>query len=355
MHTSLSSQSGAVADDVPSEVRRWNWAAFFLHVFWGVAHRCYISLLFFVPFVGLAVPFILGAKGNAWAWQKGQWNSSAQFLAAQRRWLRYAVFAYSGAALLSVGIVWSFSQGMQRSEPFQLALSQLEHNAEVAQVLGLPLDTGWVRGSIELGSSSGTADITFPVTGPKASGRAYVYAKKHANVWAIDRLAVDIDGGGRIALASAIPSNAAAATTTSVMAASSATRGRINDYASVLRPDEVAALQAQLEAHQSATGQAFGVTIMPTLAGTSSDTVADQLTKSWAAGRAGADNGLLVLLAIAERRAQVRVSPKLSSAFADGFVSTLIHEQLDPAFQSGQYGRALATTFDALARRQQRR
>lgn len=306
MYTSLSTQPGPSADHVPSEVRRWNWAAFFLHVFWGVAHRCYFSLLVFVPFVGLFVPFVLGAKGNAWAWRKGHWNSSEQFLAAQRRWVRYAVMAYSGTAVLCVGIAWSFSQGAQRSEPFRLALSQMERNTEVVQVLGLPLDTGFVRGSVELGSSSGTADLTFSVTGPKGSGRAYVYAEKHADVWALNQLNMDVDGGGRISLPTAIPSSTAATTSTSVLAATAATRGRINDYASVLKAEEVAALQAQLEAHESATGQAFGLIIMPTLSGTSADTLSDQLIKSWATGRAGANKGLLILLAIAERRAQVR-------------------------------------------------
>lgn len=354
MQTSDSSNIGAVVD-VPAEIRRWNWAAFLLNVFWGVAHRCYFSLLVFVPVVGLAIPFVLGAKGNIWAWKKGRWASSAQFLAAQRRWLRYALFAYAGAAVVCVALAWTFSTAVKRSEPFQRALAQLEHDAQVAQVLGVPLDTGLVLGSFEWGSGSGKADMSFRLTGPKASGRAYVSADKRANVWTINQVAVELEDGRRLPVATApgVASNAAAGGA-SVFAATTTTHGRINDYANVLRPEELAALQTQLEAHQTATGQAFGVMIMPTLAGVSSDAFGEQLARAWAAGRAGSDTGLLIVLALKEQKAQIRISPKLSGAYRPGLVSTLIQEKLDPAFQTGQYGNALASTFEALARQQRR-
>jgi hypothetical protein len=71
---------------LPPELRKWNWGAFFLGFVWGVANRVYASLLLLLPVVGLVMPFVLGAKGNEWAWANKKWASVADFERAQRRW-----------------------------------------------------------------------------------------------------------------------------------------------------------------------------------------------------------------------------------------------------------------------------
>jgi hypothetical protein len=54
---------------VPPEVDRWNWGAFLLSWIWGIGNNTFIAFLTFVPFVGIVMPFVLGAKGSAWAWR----------------------------------------------------------------------------------------------------------------------------------------------------------------------------------------------------------------------------------------------------------------------------------------------
>jgi hypothetical protein len=53
-------------------------------------------LLTLIPYVGLVVPFVLGAKGSQWAWRKKRWDSVEDFRRVQRKW------AYWGAG------VWAF-------------------------------------------------------------------------------------------------------------------------------------------------------------------------------------------------------------------------------------------------------
>lgn len=53
--------------------------AFFLHAIWGIANRTYIALLVFVPGLILVMSFILGAKGNEWAWRNRHWYSVDDF------------------------------------------------------------------------------------------------------------------------------------------------------------------------------------------------------------------------------------------------------------------------------------
>lgn len=71
---------------IPPEIRGWNWGAFLLTLIWGLAHRVWISLLCFIPFVGFVMPFVLGAKGNEWAWRNKEWNSIEHFKGTQRTW-----------------------------------------------------------------------------------------------------------------------------------------------------------------------------------------------------------------------------------------------------------------------------
>jgi hypothetical protein len=78
----------------PREIGGWNWGAFFLHFVWGIAHSVWVSLLVFVPVANLVMPFVLGAKGNLWAWQHRRFESIDEFKQTQRvwAWVGLAVF-----------------------------------------------------------------------------------------------------------------------------------------------------------------------------------------------------------------------------------------------------------------------
>jgi serine/threonine protein kinase len=71
---------------VPEEIKGWNWGAFLLSTFWPVTNHVWIGLLSWTPQLGILMAFILGAKGNEWAWKSRQWRSIEQFKAHQRGW-----------------------------------------------------------------------------------------------------------------------------------------------------------------------------------------------------------------------------------------------------------------------------
>jgi hypothetical protein len=71
---------------VPPEISRWNWGAFGFNWIWGIGNSTWIALLMFVPFANIVMPFVLGAKGNEWAWQNKHWDSVEQFKKVQRMW-----------------------------------------------------------------------------------------------------------------------------------------------------------------------------------------------------------------------------------------------------------------------------
>jgi len=68
---------------VPEEIKGWNWGAFAFNWIWGIRFRTYRALLVFVPFVNIVMPFVLGFKGNEWAWKHNHWHSVEEFKHSQ--------------------------------------------------------------------------------------------------------------------------------------------------------------------------------------------------------------------------------------------------------------------------------
>ena len=88
--------------DVPSEIQTWNWGAFFLNALWGLFNRTYIALLCVIPVVGILMAFVLGFKGNEWAWQNKRWKSIEQFQRVQKRWAIWGIILFLVGSILSI-------------------------------------------------------------------------------------------------------------------------------------------------------------------------------------------------------------------------------------------------------------
>lgn len=96
----MQNTSGQGAQAVlPPEISGWNWGAFMMNWVWGLGNNTYIALLMFVPLANIIMMFMLGAKGNAWAWRNKKWDSVAHFQRVQRKW------AIAGLIILVVAVL----------------------------------------------------------------------------------------------------------------------------------------------------------------------------------------------------------------------------------------------------------
>jgi hypothetical protein len=179
---------------VPAEIDRWNWGAFLLNWIWGIGNNTFIALLTFVSFVGLVMPFVLGAKGSRWAWRNGRWDSIAHFKRVQRLWAIWGVVTWLGGIALFGGIFGGVFYLLKSSEAYQLAVTRLNANAEAVNALGAPISTGTPFGQIKINGSSGRAALEFSVSGSKATGRLMLEALKNDGVWSLTVLKLKIDG-----------------------------------------------------------------------------------------------------------------------------------------------------------------
>jgi cytochrome oxidase complex assembly protein 1 len=179
---------------IPPEIDRWNWGAFLLNWIWGIGNNTFIALLTLIPLVGLVMPFVLGAKGSAWAWRNGRWDSVEHFRRVQRRWAIWGAVIWVASIVLFGGIIVGTLSILRHSEAYQLGVSRLQSSPIATNLLGTPISTGTPSGSVRINGSAGEAALKFSASGPRASGTVVVQAVKQNGVWSVTKLTLKLDG-----------------------------------------------------------------------------------------------------------------------------------------------------------------
>jgi ribosomal protein L7/L12 len=118
----------------PRSLKRWSWGAFLLNVIWGIRYNVDLAFLTLVPIVGLVIPFILGAKGNTWAWQNREWKSVDQFEKAQSNWAMWGLVVWFFIAVVLfipvtkaiVEFKWSHSEVYTQTIPAFLEMDKIK-------------------------------------------------------------------------------------------------------------------------------------------------------------------------------------------------------------------------------------
>lgn len=87
--------------NVPQEIKGWNWGAFMYNIFWGIGNKTYLPLLTLIPIFNIVWIFVVGFKGNEWAWQKGDYKDVEIFKAVQNTWNRAGLINF----ILSIAVL----------------------------------------------------------------------------------------------------------------------------------------------------------------------------------------------------------------------------------------------------------
>lgn len=120
----------------------------------------------------------------------------------------------------------------------------------------------------------------------------------------------------------------------------------VNDFASILQPHEIDALEQKLVAYNDSTSTQIAVVTVTDLNGYDIADYANRLAEKWGIGRAGIDNGVIILvkpkISISDR-GEVNISPGygLEGVIPDIVCAQIIDYEMIPEFKEGNYYRGL--------------
>ncbi len=126
-----------------------------------------------------------------------------------------------------------------------------------------------------------------------------------------------------------------------------ALRTRVTDPAGVLSSSDRGRLEQKLAAYEQSTGNQFVVLIVSSLEGESIEDYSMKVAEANKIGQKGTDNGLLLLIAIQDRKLRFEVGYGLEGVLTDALTSVIIREVIAPQFKRGNYAQGISDGIDA--------
>jgi uncharacterized protein len=126
----------------------------------------------------------------------------------------------------------------------------------------------------------------------------------------------------------------------------------VNDLAHVIDPESARVLDDRIRALHDTTGDTLIVATVETYQPFGSiEEYATRLFEVAGIGKKGEDNGVLILVAVKDRRVRIEVGYGLEEFITDGFSGDTIRQVMLPAFRTGQYGQGILAATTRIVRR----
>jgi uncharacterized membrane protein YgcG len=130
-----------------------------------------------------------------------------------------------------------------------------------------------------------------------------------------------------------------------------APQGRVNDFAQVLDPSTKAQLNALVAEVELRTTAEIAVVVVHTTAPMTPKEYVTALFNLWGVGKRGTDNGVMVLLAIHDRRVEIETGYGVEGILPDGKVGEMIRTAMMPSFTHDRWGEGLVAGTQGVAQR----
>ncbi len=128
-------------------------------------------------------------------------------------------------------------------------------------------------------------------------------------------------------------------------------RGWVNDYANVISDEYSRKLQDLLQELKEKTSAEVAVVTVDSITPYDEKEYARLLFDSWRPGKAGKDNGAILLLAIRERRWRIETGYGLEGVLPDGVCGEIGRNYMVPYFKEARYGEGLYHGATAIAKK----
>jgi uncharacterized protein len=125
--------------------------------------------------------------------------------------------------------------------------------------------------------------------------------------------------------------------------------GRVVDNANLLSPAEETQLGTELAALERRTSDQLVIVTVPSLNGQTIEAFGLALGRHWGIGQRGKDNGVLLIVAPAERKVRIEVGYGLEAILTNARAQEIIDRDILPAFREGNYSQGIAAGTHQIA------
>ena len=127
----------------------------------------------------------------------------------------------------------------------------------------------------------------------------------------------------------------------------------VNDYTDTLSSEDRTSLENKVSNFEKQTSNEIAVVIIPSLDGDTVENVAQNIFTKWGIGKKDKNNGVLLLIAMTERKTRIHTGYGVEGDLTDLATSYIQSEIITPAFREGNYytgiDRALDEMIDSLS------
>ena len=125
--------------------------------------------------------------------------------------------------------------------------------------------------------------------------------------------------------------------------------GPVNDFAQVISPQYEAQMSQLAQALWDQTGTSVVVATFRDLGGESPQIFANKLYESWGIGTKGEDKGVLILLALKERRVRIETGYGSEEILPDAKAGEILDQYVVPFLRLDRYGEGLLNGMAAVS------
>ena len=122
----------------------------------------------------------------------------------------------------------------------------------------------------------------------------------------------------------------------------------VNDYTNTLKPTELEVLERKLVAYDDSTSTQIAIVIENSLHGDDIFDYSFRLAEKWGIGRAGKDNGVLIYIALQDRKLYIQTGYGAEGFLPDALAKRIIDQVIVPNFRKQRYFEGLDRATDII-------
>ena len=127
--------------------------------------------------------------------------------------------------------------------------------------------------------------------------------------------------------------------------------GYILDEAGLLNPEEENALEQKMRGYADSTSTQFAIVLVNSTNGRDPYDYAIEIGKSWGVGQKGKNNGVVILVAMQDRKLRIVTGRGIEDVLPDAICKRIINRTLKPTFKAGAYYQGLDEATTEMMRR----